>query len=105
MRRLQGRVISVVLLLALGIALSSAALGSEFDSPGHYDGDEDDAGLISQTLSQWADIPVVGYHLTSIRSAPMECPAPSDPIGPPHVARDPLGSRAPPPRHSRTQVN
>jgi hypothetical protein len=86
MRRLQGRVIPVVLLLALGIALSSAALASEFDSPGRYDGDEDDVGLISKTLSQWADIPLDGYHLTFIPSAPMECPAPSDPIGPPHVA-------------------
>lgn len=105
MRRLPGRVIPVVLLLALGIALSSAALGSEFDSLGHYDGDEDDVSLTSKTLSQSADIPVVGYHLTFIPSAPMECPAPGDPIGPPHVARDLLGSRAPPPSHSRTQVN
>jgi hypothetical protein len=96
MRRREGRVIPVVLLLALGLALSSVALGPEFDPPGHYDGDEDDVGLIWKALSQWADIPVIGSQLRFISSAPTECLAPGDPIGPQHVARDPLGSRAPP---------
>lgn len=96
MRRLEGRVMSVVLLLALGLALSSVALGPEFDQPGHYDGDGDDVGLIWKTLSQWADLPVMGSHPRFISPAPTEYPAPGDSVGPRHVARDSLGSRAPP---------
>jgi hypothetical protein len=53
-------------------------------------------GLIWKTLSQVADIPVIGSPLGFISSAPAECLAPGDPIGPRRVARDPLGSRAPP---------
>lgn len=102
MRRLAGRVTyagpggTVVLLLSLGLALSRVALGPGFDPPGHYDGDKDDVGLIWKTLSQVADIPVIGSPLGFIASAPAECLAPGDPIGPRRVARDPLGSRAPP---------
>jgi hypothetical protein len=96
MRRPKGRVIPAVLLLALGLALSSVALGPEFDPPGHYDGDEEDVGLIWKTLSQVADISVIGSPLRFISSAPAGCLAPDDPIGPRHVARDSLGSRAPP---------
>ena len=96
MRRLEGRVISVMLLLALGIALSSVALGSEFGPPGHYDGDEDDVGLIWQTLPQAADVPVIATQLPLLSSAPTESLAPSDPIGPRQVGSDPRGSRAPP---------
>jgi hypothetical protein len=96
MRRLEERVISVVLLLSLVLALSSAALGPRFDPPGHYDGDEDDVGLIWKTLSQLADIPVIGSPLRFISSAPAGCLAPDAPIGRRQVARDPLGSRAPP---------
>lgn len=96
MRRLAGRVTALVLLLSLGLALSSVALGPRFGPPGHYDGDEDDVGLIWKTLSQVADIPVIGSPLRFISSAPAGCLAPDAPIGPRHVARDPLGSRAPP---------
>jgi hypothetical protein len=95
MRRAGGRVISIVLLLALGLALSSLALGPGYDPPGHFDGDQDDAGLIWRTLSQCADIPVIGTLLTFIPWAPTECVAPSTPVGPGHVAREPHGSRAP----------
>jgi hypothetical protein len=95
MRRLAGRVTAVVLLLSLGLALSSVALAPRFGPPGHYDGDEDDVGLIWKTLSQVADIPVIGSPLRFISSAPAGCLAP-EVIGPRHVARDPLGSRAPP---------
>lgn len=94
MRRLAGRVTSVVLLLSLGLALSSVALGPRFDAPGHYDGDEDDVGPIWKALSQVADIPVIGSPLGFISSAPAGCRTPDDPIGPRHVARDPLESRA-----------
>ena len=96
MRRLAGRVTSAVLLLSLGFALSSVALGPGFDPPGHYDGDEDDVGLIWKTLSQVADIPVIGSPLGFISTAPAECLAPSASIAPRRVVRDPLGSRAPP---------
>jgi hypothetical protein len=96
MHRLEARVISVMLLLALAIALSSAALGPEFGPPGHYDGDDDDVGLIWQTLPQAADVPVIASQLTVIPSAPTESLAPGDPIGPRRVGRDPRGSRAPP---------
>jgi hypothetical protein len=53
-------------------------------------------GLIWKTLSQVADIPVIGTPLRFISSAPAGCLGPDDPIEPRHVARDPLGSRAPP---------
>ena len=96
MRRLAGRVTSGILLLSLGLALSSVALGPRFDPPGHYDGNEDDVGLIWKTLSQVAAIPVIGTPLRFISSAPAGCLGPDDPIEPRHVARDPLGSRAPP---------
>lgn len=96
MRRLEGRVVSGLLLLALGLALSSVALGPDFGPPGHYDGDGDDVGLIWKTLPQAADVPVIGSQLSFIVSAPMEYVAPDDPVGPRHVTRDPLGSRAPP---------
>jgi hypothetical protein len=100
MNRVARCVISVVLLLVLGLALSSLALGAGFDPPGHYDGDDDDAGLIWKTLTQCADVPVTGSRLTFIPSASTDCPAPRVSPGPRHVAREPLGSRAPPVRHS-----
>ena len=96
MRRSGGRIVSIVLLLTLGLALSSLALGPGYDPPGHYDGDQDDAGLIWRTLSQCADIPVIGNLLTFIRSSATERQAPSHPVGPRQVAREPHGSRAPP---------
>ena len=95
MRRVGGRVISVVLLLVLGLALSRLALGPGFDLPGHYDGDDDDAGLIWRTLS-CADIPVVASRVTFVPTASSECLAPRLSAGPQHVTREPLGSRAPP---------
>ena len=73
MRRVEARVISVLLLIFLGIALASVALGPDFDPSGHYDGDEDDVGLIWKTLSQWADIPAIGGQLRFIASAPLGC--------------------------------
>jgi hypothetical protein len=96
MRRLEERVIAVTLLLALGIALSSVALGSEFGPPGHYDGDEDDVGLIWKTLPQAADVPVIASQLTLVSAAPTASLAPSEPVALRRVARDPLGSRDPP---------
>jgi hypothetical protein len=96
MRRLEGRVLPAVLLLAFGLALASVALGHEFDPPGHYDGDGDDAGLTWKTLSQWADIPAIGSELRFVSSPPEECPPAGEPLAPQHVVRDPLGSRAPP---------
>jgi hypothetical protein len=96
MHRLARCTISVGLILALGLALASVALLPDFDPPGHYDGDDDDAGLIRSTLSQWADIPASVNCLPFIFLAPTECLAPSAPIRPQHVASDPLGSRAPP---------
>jgi hypothetical protein len=96
MRRLEGRLLPAVLLLALGLALASVALGPEFDPPGHYDGDGDDAGLIWKTLSQGADIPAIGSELRFASSPPVECPPPGEPLAPQHVVRDSLGSRAPP---------
>jgi len=96
MRRVEARVVSALLLLVLGIALASVALGPDFDPPGHYDGDGDDVGLIWKTLSQWADIPAIGGQLRFIASVPLGCVAPDDSSGFRPVARDPLGSRAPP---------
>jgi hypothetical protein len=96
MRRLEGRVISVMLLLALGIALCSVALGSDFGPPGHYDGDEDDVGLIWRTLPQAADVPVIASQLTFIFPAPAESVVPGNSLGPRRITRDPFGSRAPP---------
>jgi hypothetical protein len=96
MHRAGGRVVTTVLLLTLGLALSSLALGPGYDPPGHYDGDQDDAGLIWRTLSQSADIPVIGSLLTFIPSASTERLAPGRPVGLRHVAREPHGSRAPP---------
>jgi hypothetical protein len=87
----------VMLLLTLGFALSSMALGPKFGPPGHYDGDEDDVGLIWKTLPQGADVPVIGSQLRFIASAPTDGLVPIDPVGPRQVARDLLGSRAPPP--------
>ena len=72
MRRVEARVVSALLLLVLGIALASVALGPDFDPPGHYDGDGDDVGLIWKTLSQWADIPVIGGQLRFIASVPLD---------------------------------
>lgn len=96
MHRGEERVISVVLFVVLGLALASVALGPEFHPPGHYDGDEDDVGLIGKTLSQWADVPATGSELRLVASAPVERLAPDDIASPRNVARDPLGSRAPP---------
>ena len=96
MRRLSGRVTSVVLLLSLGLALSSVALGPRFDPPGRYDGNADGVGLIWKTLSQVADVPVIGSPLGFVSSAPAGGLAPDAALGPRHVARDPIGSRAPP---------
>jgi len=49
-RRTLGRVIPVGLLLALGVALGSLALGPEveLDSQDYYDGDGDDAGHVGK---------------------------------------------------------
>ncbi len=96
MHRGEACVVSAVLLVVLGLALASVALGPEFHPRGHYDGDEDDVGLIWKTLSQWADVPATGSELRLIVSAPGERLASADVAGPPNVARDPLGSRAPP---------
>jgi len=96
MHRGEARAISVVLLVVLGLALASVALGPEFHRPGHYDGDEDDVGLIWKTLSQWADVPATASELRLIASAPEERLAPAYVAGPRNVARDPVGSRAPP---------
>jgi hypothetical protein len=95
MHRVAGRVISVAVLLVLGLALSRLALGPGFDPPGHYDGDDDDAGLIWRTLS-CADIPVVTSRPTFVPTVSSECLAPRLSAGPQHVTREPLGSRAPP---------
>jgi hypothetical protein len=96
MRRAAEGAIAVTLLLTLGLALSSVLLEPDFDPPGHYDGDDDDAGLIWRTLSQWADIPIAWSLLPFVRSMSRERLAPSNPVPPPRIARDPLGSRAPP---------
>ena len=71
----------MMLLLALRIALSSVALGGEFGPPGHYDGDEDDVGLIWKTLPQAADVPVIAGQLTFVSSAPTASWRPAIPSG------------------------
>src|SRR5262245_8493539 len=97
MHRVAGRVVSLILLLVLGLALSRLALRPGFDPPSHYAGDDDDAGLIWKTLSQSVDLPSRGNRLGFIPSASTERQAPGYLGLPQFVARDPLGSRAPPP--------
>jgi len=72
------------------------AAGVKTDAAISNDGDEDDVGLIWKTLSQWADVPATASELRLIASAPEERLAPAYVAGPRNVARDPVGSRAPP---------
>lgn len=96
MRRTGGRVVPIVLLVALGVALGSLALGLEFDLLGYYDGDGDDAGDVGKILSHWVDASLTDARLTFIPSAPRRGLAAARAPRPPQIARGPLGSRAPP---------
>jgi hypothetical protein len=97
MRRTRGRVIPLVLLVALEGALGSLALGQfGVDPPDYYDGDGDDAGHVERIFSQWVDAGVTKAGLTFIPSAPRRCLGPARAPRPPQIAREPLGSRAPP---------
>jgi hypothetical protein len=97
MRRPRGRVFAIVLLLALGVALGSVALEPRFDPPNHYDGDDDDAGLIGKTLSHKTDVGIIDTGLRFVPSESGRWLVPTSVSRQPQIVRGRFGSRAPPP--------
>ena len=95
MRRTGGRVLPIILLVALGVALWSVALGPQFDGPDRYDGDGDDTGLIANLLSQWVGV-IDTTGLTFVPLARGRCPTRTTTARPPQISRAPLCARAPP---------
>lgn len=81
MRRTLGRVLRVVLLLALGVSIGGPALDPEFEPPHqHFDGDADDAGHVGKVFAHWVEAAVTDT-LTFLPSAPKWRRAPSDTPG------------------------
>ena len=90
------RLISIVLLVVLGVALSSVAWESGVDAPNHYDGDDDDSGGVGKIFSHDADVVVTVSDPLLLPAAPVRwLPAPRQ-LRPPEISRGPVGSRAPP---------
>jgi hypothetical protein len=91
-----GRVLSFVLLLVLGVSIGGPALDPEFELPAHhFDGDADDAGHVGKVFAHWVDAAVT-ETLIFVPAGPRRHRAPTAIPRLPRIAREPLGSRAPP---------
>jgi hypothetical protein len=96
MWRLFERLIPIMLLLVLGVALSSVALESGVDAPNHYDGDDDDSGHVEKIFSHDVDVIITVSDPLILPAAPVRWLPAVRPLRPPEIARGPSGSRAPP---------
>ncbi len=90
------RLIPIVLLVVLGVALSSVALESGVDAPNHYDGDDDDSGDVGKIFSHDVDVVITVSDPLLLPAAPVRWLPAVRPLRPPEIARGPSGSRAPP---------
>lgn len=95
--RIVGRVLPILLLLAFAVAVGDSAHDPDFGSLSHhYDGDGDDAGHVGKLRAHGIDAAVTDARPTVAPREPARPPARRDTPRPPQVAREPLGSRAPP---------
>ena len=97
MNRLVRGALGVLLLLVLGACIVVPALDPAFELPAqHLDGDADDSAHVGDVFTWWVD-PAATETLTVVRvSTPIRYPPPREVLKPPQLAREPLGSRAPP---------
>jgi hypothetical protein len=62
---------ALLCLLALGAALASLCLAEEIESPAHYDGDEDDAGIDQKRFSPEPVLDgAIDAHLPEVQPSP-----------------------------------
>jgi hypothetical protein len=95
--RTVGRVLSIVLLLALVVAIGDPAADFALRSLKHHqDGDWDDAGHVGKLRAHGVNAAVTDARPTVVLGAPTWRPMRQDTPPPPQIAREPLGSRAPP---------
>ena len=95
--RLMRGALGVILLLVLGACIVGPALDPAFELPvQHFDGDADDSAHVGDVFTWWVD-PAATETLTVVGvSTPIRYPPSREVLKPPQLAREPLGSRAPP---------
>ena len=93
--RTLGRVLSVVLLLALSVLIGDLAPDLASLSH-HHDGDWDDAGHVGRLHAHGINAAVTDTRPALTPLEPTRRTVRPDSPRPPQVAREPLGSRAPP---------
>src|SRR5215813_11303834 len=97
MHRVVGRVLSILLLLTLAASIVDSVPDLVFGSLLHHnDGDWDDAGHVGKLRAHGVDAAITDTRPTLTTWEPVRRPPPWDTLRPPQVAREPLGSRAPP---------
>ena len=91
------RILPLLVLVVLGTSIVGLALDPAFEPPSnHYEGDADDAGHVCKLRAHGVEAAITDARLVlaptpaKLFRAPRECPEL------PLLARDPLGSRAPP---------
>jgi hypothetical protein len=90
-------ILGVVLLLVLGVCIVGPALDPTFELPAqHFDGDADDTAHVGDIFIWWVDPAVTATLTVALSAAPGRHPPPVEILKPPQLAREPLGSRAPP---------
>jgi hypothetical protein len=95
--RLTARILSVALLLVLGVCIGGPALDPAFELPAqHFDGDADDSGHVGEIFTYWVDAAVSETLAPAPATVPLPQPPADEVLKPPPLAREPLGSRAPP---------
>lgn len=91
------RILPLLVLVVLGTSIVDLALDPAFEPPSqHHDGDADDAGHVGKLRAHGFEAVVTDARLEFVPTPAKLFRAPSEPPEPPILARDPLGSRAPP---------
>ena len=91
------RLLSLLVLVVLGTSIIGLGLDPGYEPPSHhYDGDADDAGHVGKLRAHGVEAAVTDARLELIRAPATLFRAPSEHREPPLLAREPLGSRAPP---------
>jgi hypothetical protein len=95
--RIVGRILPVLLLLVVAVAIGDPATDFELRALKHHqDGDWDDAGHVGKLRAHGVNAAVTDTRPTAAPLSPTRRPTLRDTLRPPQVAREPLGSRAPP---------